>query len=643
MASRLPTPGSDNGNWGDILNDYLGVAHNATGQVKYTQAGTGAVERTLNARLGDALSVKDFGAVGDGVTDDAAAIQAAINAANTQGGGTVFVPYGTYLVGAAVTLKSNVYLEGQGTTTIKLKTGTNTSVLEGQSFSSLSGTNSGSGISNFGITGLIIDGNKSNNASPGSNSGHGIAFYGRDFYIEQVEIINCARQGLHSEYGDGAVGTSPFNGNVHNLLINSTGEEGWYNHVSDTHAANINVRSAGLSANNTYDAIKLDTSGGIRGNNINVWTGGSDTNRPKYGLSIYADGVTITGMHLETAATYNLYINSNYCSIMSFFTYNIIGSANIVVNGNKNHLQGSSTPGASSPSAVALILGETGQTPSQNHIQLSASGHIGGVADFTNSAGYNTVNVLGNQASGSVLLGTPLASDRPYIRISGLAGFATIHGGKASGAIAIGDGASAAGADSAAIGKTSSATQTASYAIGNAATASQQNAHAFGNNVIASDFNTLATGGRSRAALFGMRAHSSGQFSTQGDAQHTELQWFGTTADATATEIFLNGSSTHAILPSNTTWAFEVVVVGRQVSGAGRFHDRFVGSISKDTTAGSAALDVAVTETAIKTQAGWAATVTADTVNGSLKITVTGAAATNVRWVAWMRAVQVQG
>lgn len=34
MAYRLPTPGSDEGNWGDILNDYLRQAHTETGQIK---------------------------------------------------------------------------------------------------------------------------------------------------------------------------------------------------------------------------------------------------------------------------------------------------------------------------------------------------------------------------------------------------------------------------------------------------------------------------------------------------------------------------------------------------------------------------------------------------------------------------------
>lgn len=43
------------------------------------------------------FNVKDFGAKGDGVTDDTAAIEAALAAAAAQGGGTIYLDAGTYI------------------------------------------------------------------------------------------------------------------------------------------------------------------------------------------------------------------------------------------------------------------------------------------------------------------------------------------------------------------------------------------------------------------------------------------------------------------------------------------------------------------------------------------------------------------
>jgi hypothetical protein len=60
--------------------------------VPFTQTGTGAVTRNVDSKLKDVVSVKDFGAVGDGTTNDTTAIQAAINT-----GSSLVFPAGTYL------------------------------------------------------------------------------------------------------------------------------------------------------------------------------------------------------------------------------------------------------------------------------------------------------------------------------------------------------------------------------------------------------------------------------------------------------------------------------------------------------------------------------------------------------------------
>jgi hypothetical protein len=79
----------------------------------FLQAGTGAVTRTAQAKMRDTVSVKDFGAVGDNVADDTAAIQAAIDALEASGGGELRFPSGTYKITAPLTVAGQVNLVGE--------------------------------------------------------------------------------------------------------------------------------------------------------------------------------------------------------------------------------------------------------------------------------------------------------------------------------------------------------------------------------------------------------------------------------------------------------------------------------------------------------------------------------------------------
>ncbi|ASP29673.1 hypothetical protein CHH26_05075 [Qipengyuania flava] len=80
--------------------------------VGFKQSGTGAVNRNIEAKLRESVSVKDFGAVGNGVADDTLAIQAAITSLATSGG-VVHVPRGTYKITSTLTLPGRVCLMGE--------------------------------------------------------------------------------------------------------------------------------------------------------------------------------------------------------------------------------------------------------------------------------------------------------------------------------------------------------------------------------------------------------------------------------------------------------------------------------------------------------------------------------------------------
>lgn len=102
--TRLPTVSGDSNTWGTVLNQFLQVGHNASGS-------------TSNGM--PVFNVKDdaYGALGDGSTDDTTAIQAAITAAQSAGGGVVFVPpvSTSYIINNTLTISANnVQIVGAG-------------------------------------------------------------------------------------------------------------------------------------------------------------------------------------------------------------------------------------------------------------------------------------------------------------------------------------------------------------------------------------------------------------------------------------------------------------------------------------------------------------------------------------------------
>ena len=139
----------------------------------------------------------------------------------------------------------------------------------------------------------------------------------------------------------------------------------------------------------------------------------------------------------------------------------------------------------------------------------------------------------------------------------------------------------------------------------------------------------------------GQSVQSNGNFTKTGDAQSSQYILRNTTADATVTSLFVNGSSGKVALVPNSAVNFLVQVVARDAAGNAAFY-ALSGGIKQGANAAATAIVGTISQTVkAEDQAAWDATAIADTTLGALDIRVTGAAATNIKWVATVETVEV--
>lgn len=86
--------------------------------IEYNPPFANSTVETVTTKLSQIISVKDFGAIGNGIANDSEAVQYAYNAVKSAGGGVLFFPPGTYLCNIVGGGSDNVSMQGSGTNSI---------------------------------------------------------------------------------------------------------------------------------------------------------------------------------------------------------------------------------------------------------------------------------------------------------------------------------------------------------------------------------------------------------------------------------------------------------------------------------------------------------------------------------------------
>tara|TARA_R110000737_G_scaffold115386_3_gene148249 strand:+ start:2402 stop:4432 length:2031 start_codon:yes stop_codon:yes gene_type:complete len=234
------------------------------------------------------------------------------------------------------------------------------------------------------------------------------------------------------------------------------------------------------------------------------------------------------------------------------------------------------------------------------------------------------------------------------------------YGAAGVNSIAMGGLAKATSTSNVSIGYNTLVTATYGVSIGSVCTSSGTYATTIGNNNTASDFGSVAIGRfcsssendsvamgfRSKSDIIGKFSFASGYLGAVGDAQTGTFVLRSDTTDATAEALTTNnstaGTTNQVILPNNSAFAFSGTIVARQSAATGTASAawKIEGLIRREGSAGTTVL-VNSANTVLDNTPAWGMALTADTTNGGLAITVTGAAGTNIRWVATINTSEV--
>jgi hypothetical protein len=270
----LPTIGM--GDWGDDLNAWL------------TASGAGV------------FNVLHYGAVGDGVTDDTVAIQAALNSCEAAGGGHVYVPSGVYLISAELTYDTTdgpLLFTGNGSSTILEAVGATNKVL------AISGTPGAT------ISRVVLQNFQVRSATSGTSAAG-------------IHLSGCAVVSIHnvSIYGQGKMTngiqlTGTQQGEISGGYIVATTTGILLENAGDVHSNGMDIHGVSMMCSGTNIVLDECDTVFIRSNHMTSAAIDIDIIAGGYGLT------TISGNHFEEHTTAGVRsVSPVEVSCNSFFT-----------------------------------------------------------------------------------------------------------------------------------------------------------------------------------------------------------------------------------------------------------------------------------------------------------------------------------
>lgn len=357
-------------------------------------------------------NVKQYGAVGDGSTDDTSAVAAANNAAATAGAGIVYFPAGTY-ISTTQTIQNNVIWQGAGTNAsiIKLKNATNADLLSAYT-SSISlasasiGSGSSTGVSRWGLADLTLDGNKANQSSGPS---YPLRVYGYTYALRNVVIRNGYSGGMLTDWNgpDSAIATTASPDHAA-TFINCEFHDNAGIGFQAGGPADSRMLACNSYLNDSHCVHIAPNAGAFQITNCHMWG-------PKAGVNAVP-----------------WLIEAGYTRLSNCFGEDTDGAA-LVLLSNENYINGHFFA-----APYGLQLGQNaGGTPYPGQLNQSAgvttavsiAGNIieadfsltnsGGALHFVNES-LNTIRARIYQTSGTGVVGSPANNDNFWITVSGL-------------------------------------------------------------------------------------------------------------------------------------------------------------------------------------------------------------------------------